>query len=149
MRHVHDHSQAVELGHELAAEPAESGVAGLLAPVRGRAAHVVGQLDDAHSEPPVDFGQVQIVLERAGSLEVQHDGQLAVVLGRTDVGSPGGNAERVVFPHQPEDFAEPVHCLAAALPGSDADHAGTRAAGSPGRDSLAPVLARAGPVYDD
>ena len=149
VRHVDDNAQAVKLRHELAAEPAEPCIARLLASVRGRAAHVVGQLDNADSQPVVDLDQIRVVLERAGPLEVQHDGKLAVTLGRTDVCGVGGQAELVALSYHPEDLAEPVHRLPAALPGGNADHARAGAARSPGVEGLAPVFARAGAVDDD
>src|SRR3984957_960568 len=141
VRHVDDDPRPVELRDKLAAEPAESRIPRLLATVRGRAAHVVGQLDDADSQPVVNLDQIPVVLERAGPLEVQHDGELAVTLGRADVRGVGGQAELVALSHHPEDAAKQGHRLPAALPGGDAHYARTGATRNPRGEGVTPVFA--------
>ena len=95
------------------AEVAEPGVRSFFAPVADTVLDVVGKLDHADAEGLVRIDQVDVVLDRLGSLEMEEHTELAVRLGGSDVGGALDEDK----PRVRVDSADPVTKNAKRRPG--------------------------------
>ena len=101
---IDDDARLVEALDHLEAEGAEARVGSLLAAIAHAVLHVVGQLDHADAQSLVGVDQVEVVLDRLGSLEVEEHAELAGGLSRREVsGARDLDKPRVLI-----DGAEPV-----------------------------------------
>jgi hypothetical protein len=85
MREVDEDPDAVHLGHDLAAEIRQAGVAALVAPCPDHVLRVVGELDDADADLLEELHVAEPVLEGGRVLKAEDDAGLALTLGAADV----------------------------------------------------------------
>ena len=101
---IDDDAGLVQTLDHLQAEVAEAGIGSFLATVADTVLDVVGELDHADAEGLVRIDQVQVVLDRPGALEVEEYAELAVGLGRFEVGGALDEGEPGVL----IDGADPI-----------------------------------------
>src|SRR5208283_5629669 len=86
MAEIHGDTEFVHLPNSSDASFAEAGVSRFEAAVTEDAAVVVGDLHDAHAQPPEGRDAIRIFLKKLRLLEAGHDANLVLALGASDVG---------------------------------------------------------------
>ena len=85
VRAVHDDTRIVQPAHQVAAETGEAGIARFLATVTHAIADVVGELHHAHAKRVKGVHEVEVVPDRVGALEVEHQAEFLPLLGFWDL----------------------------------------------------------------
>ena len=77
MRSVHQHANAVHLGHDLQPPAGEAAISPLRAAVAHVVAGVVGKQHVPHAKVVEGLHELQLAFEHVGFLEVEHQAELA------------------------------------------------------------------------
>ena len=85
MAHVHDHADAVHLGHHGAAHPGQARIVFLIAAGRQQGLVVVGQLHEPQAKPVQDLDKADVVLDATGVLRAEKDGGPACGAGKGNI----------------------------------------------------------------